>query len=81
MFERRGLFDEAKREFKAILALIKDATSPRERELKGGAYFHLGCIYKREKDRGAESFFRECLMYIPNHKKAKEELLSYRFDK
>jgi tetratricopeptide (TPR) repeat protein len=76
MYERMGLFNEAKREFKATLALIKDTTSSRERELKGGAYFHLGCIYKKEKDRKAKCFFKKCLLYIPNHKKAKEELFS-----
>jgi tetratricopeptide (TPR) repeat protein/predicted O-methyltransferase YrrM len=77
MYEKRELFDKAKKEFEATLTLIKDATSLRERELKGGACFHLGCIYKREDDKRAESFFKECLLYIPNHKKAKEELLSY----
>jgi tetratricopeptide (TPR) repeat protein/predicted O-methyltransferase YrrM len=76
MYEKMELSEEAKREFKATLTLLKDATSLKERELKGGAYFHLGCIYKRENDKRAESFFKECLIYIPNHKKAKEELLS-----
>jgi len=43
--------------------------------LKGRSHFHLGCIYNElgEEDE-AKQHFKECLRFIPNHKKAKEYL-------
>jgi hypothetical protein len=65
--------EEAKKGFKEIL--LDKSVPP---ELRGGSSFHLGKIYQAEKnDLRAHDFFRQCLEFIPDHKKAAARLRNF----
>ncbi|MBU0569138.1 glycosyltransferase [bacterium] len=72
-YERQGRLNEAIGKFRHV---VRNEVLLRGDKFAGGAHFHLGCIYKelgKEKEK-AKHHFKECLKFIPNHKKAKEYL-------
>jgi tetratricopeptide (TPR) repeat protein len=72
LYEKRGDLEEAKEKFNEVINLAKGIPS-----FEGGAHFHLGCIYKKMGEiKEARSHFEECLKFIPDHRKAKENLKS-----
>ncbi|MBU1782063.1 tetratricopeptide repeat protein, partial [bacterium] len=68
-------FKKAEEHFKKIIDLSYGMLLIVSNKYRGGAHFHLGCIYRElgEEDK-AKQHFEECLRLIPNHKKAKEYL-------
>jgi len=75
-YERLGSLEKARESFEAVISLTDKLPSSRDKNrLAGGAYFHLGCIYPRmgEKEK-AKYHLKECLRFILNHRKAKENL-------
>jgi GT2 family glycosyltransferase len=71
--EMRKMYSEASFNFKKVLEFADELGC--DRRYKGGAHFHLGCIYRELKDmESAKHHFKECLKLIPNHRRAKEEL-------
>jgi len=73
-YERQGRLSKAIEKFEYVISnefsFISDIN-----KFKSGSHFHLGCIYKKlEEKEKAKHHFKECLRFIPNHKKAKEYL-------
>jgi len=67
--------EDYKRSKKWFNKLIRNT---KDNSLKGGAYFHLGEIELWEGNRKkAIQFFKECLIFMPEHKKAKFYIENY----
>jgi TolA-binding protein len=74
-YKRIGLLTRASKDFWAVLSITKEGNSPESRRLTGGAYFHLGEIYRDlEQDQQAIEMFQRCLTFVPDHKKAAWDL-------
>jgi tetratricopeptide (TPR) repeat protein len=76
IYEKEGLLVKAKENFETVLKLLGKAYFfSGRRKIMGGAHFHLGCIYRKMgKEEMAKYHFEECLRFIPEHRKAKENL-------
>jgi len=78
-YEREGLIKKAKENFEAAIKLAnKVPFSENRKKYLGSANFHLGCVYNKNfaKKQLAKHHFEECLKFIPNHRRASQELSS-----
>ncbi|MEW5766364.1 MAG: radical SAM protein [bacterium] len=75
-YEREGELEKAKEKFEETINFAKEIPSFANRNrFIGGAHFHLGSIYQKMGDEEkAKHHFEECLRFIPDHRKAKENL-------
>ncbi|MDI6735992.1 MAG: glycosyltransferase [bacterium] len=74
-YKRFNMLDKAKIEFEGLIKFVQEEISFEKFEIIGGVHFHLGCIYQKIGDREKEkNHFKECLRFIPEHVKAKENL-------
>jgi tetratricopeptide (TPR) repeat protein len=72
LYERKGDLKRVEEKFEEVVKSGKGIPS-----FVGGAHFHLGCIHQRMGEiKEARSHFEECLKFIPDHRKAKENLKS-----
>jgi len=70
-YKKRGDYESAVKYFKKAL------TTSFDYELKSGVYFHLGEIDLWNNNvKKAKEYFEECLEINPNHRKAREYLIS-----
>ena len=75
LYKKQRLFEKAKEHFKRVIDLSYEMLPIESSKYKGGAHFHLGCIYQALNRRDeAKREFKNCLRLIPDHKKAKENL-------
>jgi len=69
-YKQKGNFHESRRLFQRIID-IDLAGLTLDNKLKGGVFFHLGEIALNEGEpKAAGVYFKKCLEYIPDHKKA-----------
>lgn len=75
--EREGLIDDAEEMFKVVVKIAEKISYLGKNRFLGGAYFHLGCIYRKIGDEEkAKHHFEKCLQFIPNHREARRNLSS-----
>jgi tetratricopeptide (TPR) repeat protein len=75
IYKKKGNLDKAEEKYKELINLHSKDILAKNTQLVGGANFHLGTIYyKLNNKEKAKYHFEECLKFIPNHRKARENL-------